>query len=88
MTSSAPELDSIETVWSQIVLRKLRESEDSESVMKDIMNLISEPSGRKVLSEKSSVPTSRVGMSSGTVKSSRPKPKILDPRVYSYDEMI
>ena len=27
-------------------------------------------------------------MSSGTVKSSPPKPKIADSRVYSYDEMI
>ena len=52
------------------------------------MELISEPSISKVLSEKSSVPTSRVGMSSGTMKSFHPKPKILDPRVHSYDEMI
>ena len=41
-----------------------------------------------MLSEKSRVPTSKVGISSGNVKSSCPKPKILDPRVYSYDEMI
>ena len=27
-------------------------------------------------------------MSSGSVKSSRPKPKISDTRVYSYDEMV
>ena len=52
------------------------------------MELISEPSGSKVLSGKSSVPTSRVGMSSETVKSSCPKPKIDDSRVYLYDQMI
>ena len=50
MTSSAPELDSIETVWSQIVLQELTEPEDSEYVMKDIMELISEPSRSKVMS--------------------------------------
>ena len=44
LTPSAPELDSIERVRSQIVLRKLPEPESSEAVMKDIMELKSEPS--------------------------------------------
>ena len=81
LTPSVSELDSIETDWSQIVLWKLKEPESSKTVMKEIMELISELSGSLVLSEKSSFPTSRVGISSGTVKSSPPKPKILDPRV-------
>ena len=50
LTLSAPELDSIERVWSQIVLQELTEPEDSEYVMKDIMELISEPSRSKVMS--------------------------------------
>ena len=50
LTLSAPELDSIEMVWSQIVLQELTEPEDSEYVMKDIMELISEPSRSKVMS--------------------------------------
>ena len=41
-----------------------------------------------MLSGKASFPSCRVGMSSGTVKSSSPKPKISDTRVYSYDEMV
>ena len=40
------------------------------------------------MNRKSSVPNPRVGMSSGTVKSSRPKLKIADSRVYTYDKMI
>ena len=64
------------------------EPESSKTVMKDIMELIFEPSGSDELNGKSGVPNPRVGMSSGTVKSSPPKPKIADSRVYSYDEMI
>ena len=57
-------------------------------VMKNILDLISEPSGSDELNRKSSVPNPRVGMSSRTMKSSRPKPKIADSRIYLYDEMI
>ena len=56
--------------------------------MKDILELISEPSGSVELNRKLSVPKPKVGMSSEMVKSSRPKPKIADSRVYLYDEMI
>ena len=50
--------------------------------------MISEPSGSEELNGELSVPKLRVGMSSGTVKSSCPKPKIADLRVYLYYEMI
>ena len=63
-------------------------SESCETVMKDILDSISKPSGSEELNRKSSVPNPSVGMSSGMVKSFRPKPKIADSRVYSYDEMI
>ena len=63
-------------------------SESCEMVIKDILHLISEHSGSEELYKKSSVPNPRVGMSSGTVKSSHPKPKIADSRVYSYHKMI
>ena len=56
-------------------------SESCEMVMKDILDLISEHSGSEELNRKSSVPNPRVGMISGTVKSSHPKPKIADSRV-------
>ena len=44
LTQSAPKLDSLEAVLSQIFLQELTEPEDREFVMKDIMDLISEPS--------------------------------------------
>ena len=56
--------------------------------MRDILDLVSEPSGSKELSGDLSSSKPRVGMSSRTVKSSRSYPKISDTRVYSYDEMI
>ena len=56
--------------------------------MEDILELIAEPSGSEECNGKSSVPYPRVEMSSGTMRSSRPKPKIADSKVYSYDEMI
>ena len=65
LTPSALELDSNDTVWSQILLRELMEPENSETVM-DIMELITEPSGSEELNGRVSVPNSRVGMSSGT----------------------
>ena len=43
-----PELDSIEMVRSQVVLQEFQEPESSETV---IVELISEPSGSKFLSE-------------------------------------
>ena len=55
LTLSALELDSIEMVWSQIVFKELPEPESSETGMKDIMELISEPSGIEELYGKSSV---------------------------------
>ena len=77
-------LNSIVTVRSQIILREIEEPESSDTVIKEI----SEPSGSEELNGELSFPNSRVGMSSGTVKSSRPKPKVADARVYSYDEII
>ena len=54
--------------------------------MRDILDMISEPSGSKELSGELSNFKSRVGMNSGMVKSSRPNPKIADSRVYTYDQ--
>ena len=86
LTPSALELDSIVTVWSQIILREIKEPASSDTVMKDILEMISEPSGSEELNGES-VPI-LVGMSSGTVKFARPKPKVADARVCSYDELI
>ena len=81
-----PELDSIVTVRSQINLREVQETERCESVMNDILDLVSEPSGRKELRGDLSSFKPRVEMSSRTMKISRSTPKIADPRVY--DETI
>ena len=70
MTPSALELDSIVTVWSQIILREVEEPENSDAGMKDILEMISESSGSEELNRKLSTPKPRVGMSSGMVKSS------------------
>ena len=43
--------------------------------------MVSETPGSKELSRELSIPKPRVGMSSRTVRSSRPKPKIADSRV-------
>ena len=51
MTPSVPELDSIETVRSQVVLQEFQELKSSETVLNEIMELISEPAGSKLLSE-------------------------------------
>ena len=88
LTPSVPELESIVTVWSQIDLREVQEPKNSEAVIRDILDMISEPSGSKELSGELSISKPRVGMSSRTVKSSPPNPKIADSRVYPYDEMI
>ena len=70
MTPSVLELDSI--VQSQIVLQEVKEPENSDAVMKDILEMISEPSGSKELKKELSIPKPRVGMSSRMVKISRP----------------
>ena len=81
MTPSAPELDSIVTIRSQINLRGGQEIEICESAMKDILDLLSKPSGSKELSRDLSSSKPRVGMSSRTMKSSLSTLKIADPRV-------
>ena len=43
LTPSIPELDSIVRVWSQINLREIQKPESSESIMRDILDMISEP---------------------------------------------
>ena len=86
LTLSVPELDSIVTVWSHIDLQEVQKPESSETMMRDILGMISEPSGSKELSGDLSISKPRVGMSSRTVKS--PTPKIADTKVYTYDEMI
>ena len=68
--------------------QEIQEPENSESVMREIINMISEPSGSKELSEDLSISKPRVGMSSRMAKSSRPTPKMSDTRIYTYDEMI
>ena len=76
-TLSVPELDSIVTVRSQINLREVQETENIDSVMKELVELISEPSESKELSGDLSSSKPRVGMSSGTRKSfRRSTPKI------------
>ena len=75
------ELDSIEMVWSQGVLQEFQESKDLKTVMNEIMELILEPPGSKLLIENKRVSTPRVGMSSEKLRSSCPKPKISDTRV-------
>ena len=69
-------------------LREVQEPENSESVMREIIDMISEPSGSKELSGDLSISKPRVGMSSRMAKSSRPTPKMSDTRIYTYDEMI
>ena len=88
LTPSFQEPDSIETVRSQVILQELQEPKSSETVIYEIMELISEPSGSKLLSENKRVSTPRVGMSSEKLQSSCPNPKISDTKVYSYDEMV
>ena len=76
------------TVWSLIVLREIEESESSDTVMKDILEIISKPPGSEELNGELSFPKPSFGMISGTMKSSCPKPKVADSRVYLYGEMI
>ena len=69
MTLSDPELDSIVTVRSLINPRKDQESESSsETVMKEILDLVSEPSGSKELSGDLVNSKPKVGMRSRTAK--------------------
>ena len=56
--------------------------------MKEILDLVSEPSGSKELSGDLSKSKPSVGMRSRTEKSSRSYPKIADSRNYTYEEMI
>ena len=69
-------------------LPEVQEPESSESVMREIIDMISKPSGSKELSGDLSIYKPRVGVSSRMVKNSRPTPKISHTRVYTYDEMI
>ena len=64
------------TVWSQIDLREVQKPESSETMMRDILDMISEPSESKELSRDLRI--SKVGMSSRMAQSSRPTPKIAD----------
>ena len=88
VSPSVPEFDSIETVRSQVVLQEFQEPECRETVINEIMEMILEPSGSKLSSKNNRVSTPRVGMSSEKLRSSHPKPKLMDSRVYSYDEMV
>ena len=69
-------------------LLEVQEPENSESMIREIINMISEPSGSKELRGDLSISKPRVGMSSRMAKSSRPTPKMSDTRIYTYDEMI
>ena len=69
-------------------LPEVQTPESSESVMRDILDMISEPSGSKELSGDLSISKPRVGMSSRMVKSSCLTPKMSDTWIYTYDEMI
>ena len=88
LSLSIQELNSIVTVQSQANLREVQETESSESVMKEILDLVSKPSGSKELSGDLINSKPRAGMRSRTAKSSRSYPKIADSRNYTYDEMI
>ena len=88
MTPSVPELDSIETVRSQVVLHEPLVDKSCETVMDELMEFISKPSGSWAVSKGENVITPRIGMSLEKVKSYPSKQKILDARVYSYDEMV
>ena len=57
-------------------------------MMRDILDLVSKPSGSKELIGDLTSSKPRVGMSSRTAKISRSYPKIADSRNYTYDEMI
>ena len=85
---SVPELDSIVMVQNQANPRVVQEPGSSESVMKEILDLVSEPSGSKELIVDLSKSKPRVGMRSRMEKKSRSYPKIADSRNYTYDEMI
>ena len=69
-------------------LREVQEPENSESVMREIIDMISEPKGSKELSGDLSISKPRVGKSSRMSKSFCPTPKMSDTRIYTYDEMI
>ena len=86
LTTSAPELDSIVMVGSQINLRKEQEPKGSEAGIKEILDLISEPSRSKELSGDLGKSNPRVGMRSRPQKRSRSYPKIADSR--NYKKMI
>ena len=74
LTTSVQKLDSIVTMWSQINLQEDQEPESSESVMREILDLVFDPSGSTELSEVLSNSKPRVGMSSEKAKSSCPYP--------------
>ena len=69
-------------------LREIQEPENSEFMTREIIYMISEPSGSKELRGDLSISKPRLGMSSRMVKSSLPTPKMSDSRNYTYDEMI
>ena len=75
-------------VRNQANPRVVQEPGSSESVMKEILDLVSEPSGSKELIVDLSKSKPRVGMRSRMEKKSRSYPKIADSRNYTYDEMI
>ena len=65
LAPSVPKLDSIVTVWNQIVPQELKDSESNETIMNEIMELVNERSGSGVISgsENKKVSAPRVGMS-------------------------
>ena len=63
LTPSFPEIDSILMVQSQVVLQELKENKSSETVIDEIMELITEPSGSQLLRENEKTSTPRVGVS-------------------------
>ena len=70
-TLSVSELDSTKAVRSQITPREVPETGSSDTLMKDLEELISEPSGSKSMSGDRSSSMPRVGMSLGTRKTSQ-----------------
>ena len=50
LAPSVMELDSIVIIWSQVVCKKLKETESSKAVMEEIMELIGENSGSGTIS--------------------------------------
>ena len=88
LSLSVPELDPIVKIQSQANSQEVPEPGSSESVMKELLDLVSEPSGSKELRGDLSKSKTRVGMRSRIDRRSCSYPKIAYSRNYTYDEMI